>query len=68
MTSAVKKSPRFFPWAIEKAIQGEHFLRYTEEDVLPRIQEALAAVRAEVTGGARRPNRRALHLQVAESA
>ena len=54
VTRAVKKSPRLFPWAIEKAIQGEHFLRYTDEDVLPRIDQAIAAVRAERQTGAAR--------------
>jgi radical SAM superfamily enzyme YgiQ (UPF0313 family) len=52
VVKAVKKSPRLFPWAIEKAIQGEHFLRYTVEDILPRIDLALAAVRAERDNGA----------------
>jgi radical SAM superfamily enzyme YgiQ (UPF0313 family) len=44
---ALRRSLRFLPWAIEKAIQGEHFLRYTTEDVTPRLRRAIADVRAE---------------------
>jgi hypothetical protein len=28
------------------AVQGEHLIRYTQEDVLPRIDEALAELAA----------------------
>ncbi len=45
--AALGRSVLHFPWAVEKAIQGEHFLRYTEEDVLPRLRRALDDVRAE---------------------
>jgi radical SAM superfamily enzyme YgiQ (UPF0313 family) len=44
---ALRRSLRHMPWAVEKAIQGEHFLRYTAEDVMPRLREAIADVRAE---------------------
>jgi hypothetical protein len=44
---ALRRSLRHVPWSIEKAIQGEHFLRYTVDDVLPRLSRALADVRAE---------------------
>jgi radical SAM superfamily enzyme YgiQ (UPF0313 family) len=44
---ALRRSVRYLPWAVEKAIQGEHFLRYTAEDVLPRLARALDDVRAE---------------------
>jgi len=44
---ALLRSPRHVPWAVEKAIQGEHFLRYTTEDVLPRLRHALEDVRAD---------------------
>jgi radical SAM superfamily enzyme YgiQ (UPF0313 family) len=47
---AARRSRRLLPWAVEKAIQAEHFLRYTREDVLPRLQRGIAAVRAERTG------------------
>jgi radical SAM superfamily enzyme YgiQ (UPF0313 family) len=33
--------------AITRAIKGEHLIRYTHEDVLPRLRRALDAVRAE---------------------
>ncbi len=42
---AARRSPRFVPWAIEKAVQGEHLIRYTREDVLPRLDRAVHAVR-----------------------
>jgi radical SAM superfamily enzyme YgiQ (UPF0313 family) len=45
--TALRRSFRLLPWAVEKAIQGEHFLRYTTEDVMPRLQRAIADVRAE---------------------
>jgi radical SAM superfamily enzyme YgiQ (UPF0313 family) len=44
---ALRRSPRHLPWAVEKAIQGEHFLRYTTEDVLPRLRRALEDIRAD---------------------
>ena len=48
---ALRRSLRHVPWAVEKAIQGEHFLRYTAEDVLPRLRQALADVRSEHLAG-----------------
>jgi radical SAM superfamily enzyme YgiQ (UPF0313 family) len=47
VTDALRRSPRLLPWAVHKAIEGEHLVRYTEEDVLPRIERALAEVRSE---------------------
>ena len=47
VAQALRCSPRHVPWAVEKAIQGEHFLRYTAEDVLPRLRQALDEVRAD---------------------
>jgi radical SAM superfamily enzyme YgiQ (UPF0313 family) len=46
------------------AIQGEHLIRYTEETVIPRIERALAQVRAM------QPQRRraVVHLPVAQGA
>ncbi|MBI2898243.1 MAG: B12-binding domain-containing radical SAM protein [Deltaproteobacteria bacterium] len=43
---AVRRSPRTISWAIGHAIQGEHLIRYTREDVLPRIQVAIEELRA----------------------
>jgi len=48
---ALRRSLRHLPWAVEKAIQGEHFLRYTVEDVLPRLRQALEDVCAERASG-----------------
>ncbi len=31
-------------WTVVKALQGEHMIRYTEEHVLPRLDEAIEAV------------------------
>jgi radical SAM superfamily enzyme YgiQ (UPF0313 family) len=44
---AARVSMRRVPWAIEKAVEGEHFLRYTSEDVLPRLEAAIEEVRKE---------------------
>jgi hypothetical protein len=60
-----RRSPRHLPWAVQKAIQGEHFLRYTTEDVLPRIERAIAAVRAERSGQARVSAHDVRHLPIA---
>jgi hypothetical protein len=32
---------------VVKAILGEHLIRYTHEEVLPRLREAIAEVRRE---------------------
>lgn len=39
--------PYAFSKAMSIAVQGEHLIRYTQEDVLPRIDQALAEVAAE---------------------
>jgi radical SAM superfamily enzyme YgiQ (UPF0313 family) len=36
--------------AVEFSIVGEHFIRYTAEDVLPRLERRLAEIRSEATG------------------
>jgi radical SAM superfamily enzyme YgiQ (UPF0313 family) len=38
--------PYAFAKAMSLAVQGEHLIRYTQEDVLPRIDEALAELAA----------------------
>jgi len=48
----LRRAPHAFPRAIELAIQGEHLIRYTREDVLPRLGRALGAVHAEAAAGA----------------
>src|SRR5438105_79485 len=39
--------PYAFAKAMSLAVQGEHLIRYTREDVLPRIDQALAELAAE---------------------
>jgi hypothetical protein len=55
---ALRRSIRLMPWAVEKAIQGEHFLRYTTEDVLPRLARALDDVNGQGMGRDRTPRRK----------
>ena len=45
--NSVVNAPHTFGWAIAHAIQGEHMIRYTREHVGPRLETALAQVRAE---------------------
>jgi radical SAM superfamily enzyme YgiQ (UPF0313 family) len=52
LVRTLRRAPHAFPRAIELAIQGEHLIRYTREDVLPRLGRALQAIRAEVPAGA----------------
>jgi len=46
-------APHCTAWVVSKAIQGEHMIRYTANDVLPRIERALAEVRRELALGFR---------------
>jgi len=39
------RAPHTFSWSVGHAIQGEHMIRYTEQDVLPRLAQAIAEVR-----------------------
>jgi radical SAM superfamily enzyme YgiQ (UPF0313 family) len=43
----VRDRPRKFAWAMSRAIIGEHMIRYTEENVLPLIDESVQAVNEE---------------------
>ena len=54
---AVRHAPHHLEWAIEKAVQGEHLVRYTSEEVRPRLGRALADVRAERASRARAAGR-----------
>jgi len=47
VTHALRHAPGHLDYAIEKAFHGEHLLRYTRENVLPRLRRALADVHAE---------------------
>jgi radical SAM superfamily enzyme YgiQ (UPF0313 family) len=49
------RRPHAFAKAMSMAVQGEHLIRYTREDVLPRIDRALADLAAE--GAYRSPQR-----------
>lgn len=49
---ALGRSTAAIETAITQAIKGEHLIRYTHEDVLPRLHHALAAVRAEPASAA----------------
>ncbi|WP_248354859.1 B12-binding domain-containing radical SAM protein [Anaeromyxobacter oryzae] len=55
---ALRRGPGAIPRAVTLAIIGEHFIRYTEEAVLPRLDRRLAEIRAE--RAARRPALRVL--------
>jgi hypothetical protein len=41
------RAPHAVARAIELAIQGEHLIRYTREDVLPRLERALESMPRE---------------------
>ncbi len=43
----LRKAPHNFRRAMVHAVLGEHMIRYTHEHVLPRIEQAVAEVRAE---------------------
>jgi hypothetical protein len=44
---ALWRTPSRMARAFSLAISGEHMIRYTAEDVLPRLQLAIEQVRAE---------------------
>ena len=41
---ALRRAPHHLEWAIEKAFQGEHLVRYTHEEVQPRLADASLAI------------------------
>lgn len=45
MRTALRRGPGSLPRAISFAILGEHFIRYTAEEVLPRLDRRLAEMR-----------------------
>ncbi len=47
----LRRSPKRFTWAVSRAVQGEHLVRYTQEDVLPRIRQAHARALAARAAG-----------------
>jgi radical SAM superfamily enzyme YgiQ (UPF0313 family) len=44
VATTVRRAPHAISRAIELAIQGEHLIRYTREDVLPRLSRALESM------------------------
>jgi hypothetical protein len=44
---ALRRDARLVPQAVTLAILGEHFIRYTEEEVLPRLDRRVAEIRRE---------------------
>jgi radical SAM superfamily enzyme YgiQ (UPF0313 family) len=44
---ALGAAPHTIKWAVVKALQGEHMIRYTAEHVVPRLDRALEAVAQE---------------------
>jgi radical SAM superfamily enzyme YgiQ (UPF0313 family) len=47
LAHARKAAPNELKWAVVKALQGEHMIRYTKEHVLPRLDRAIGEVLAE---------------------
>ena len=43
-STTARRAPHAIARAIELAIQGEHLIRYTREDVLPRLSRALESM------------------------
>lgn len=52
VSEAVRRSPNLAAWAVEKALQGEHLLRYTVDHVVPRMTAAAAEARRDGALGA----------------
>jgi radical SAM superfamily enzyme YgiQ (UPF0313 family) len=61
LARALWTNPRRWPRAVSFAINAEHMIRYTEEEVLPRVQRSLAEARRVP----RRLERAALRLPLA---
>lgn len=70
LARALRKAPRTAPWVIAHAIMGEHLIRYTQEDVLPRIRASLAELQQEqaASAGVQRTGLAAPDAPVAEEA
>lgn len=48
---ALVRSPKYLRWAVTHAVQGEHLIRYTREDLLPSLEHGLAEIDAEAVSG-----------------
>ena len=47
LARAALRKPHAFATVVGKAVQGEHMIRYTRDDVVPRIRAAIAALDAD---------------------
>ena len=47
LSRTLRRAPHAFAWAVAQVVKGEHLIRYTEEVVVPRLQQALEQVRGE---------------------
>ena len=45
LASALRHAPHHLAWAVGHAVMGEHLIRYTREDVLPRLRESVPVTR-----------------------
>jgi radical SAM superfamily enzyme YgiQ (UPF0313 family) len=41
MARVVRRAPHTLAWAVTRVIVGEHMIRYTEQDVLPRLEASI---------------------------
>ncbi len=44
---SLRHAPHTFAWAVGHAVMGEHMIRYTHENLVPALEQALADVRAQ---------------------
>jgi len=44
MAHTALRAPHHLSWVVGHAITGEHLIRYTEDDVTPRLEAALASI------------------------
>jgi radical SAM superfamily enzyme YgiQ (UPF0313 family) len=45
LACALRHAPHQLAWAVGHAVMGEHLIRYTREDVLPRLRESVLVAR-----------------------
>ncbi len=47
--AAIRRGRTSLSWAVGKAIQGEHFIRYTRQEVLPRLRQEMERMAREAS-------------------
>ena len=47
LLKTLRLAPHAFAWAVAQIVKGEHLIRYTAENVVPRLELALAEVRLQ---------------------